>query len=93
MTTELRVRPPAQPRVRKFVLTAHVVSSLGWLGAIVVFIALSALGLTSQDERLVRGVYLVMEPMAWTVLLPLASAALLTGIVQALITPWGLFRH
>jgi hypothetical protein len=34
-----------------------------------------------------------MEPAAWLVLVPLAFASLLTGIVQALGTTWGLFRH
>jgi hypothetical protein len=34
-----------------------------------------------------------MEPAAWFVLVPLALASLLTGIVQALGTKWGLFRH
>jgi hypothetical protein len=81
------------PRVRKFLLTAHVTSTVGWLGAVVVFLALSIVGLTSRDAQTVRGAYLVMEPAAWFVLVPLAFASLLTGIVQALGTPWGLFRH
>ncbi|MGI9077434.1 MAG: DUF2269 domain-containing protein [Gemmatimonadaceae bacterium] len=81
------------PRVRKFALTAHVTSSVGWLGAVVVFLALAVVGLTSQDAQTVRGAYLVMEPAAWFVLVPLAFASLLTGIVQALGTTWGLFRH
>jgi hypothetical protein len=34
-----------------------------------------------------------MEPAAWFVLVPLAFASLLTGIVQSLGTPWGLLRH
>ena len=34
-----------------------------------------------------------MEPAAWLVLVPLASASLLTGIVQSLGTGWGLFQH
>jgi hypothetical protein len=34
-----------------------------------------------------------MEPAAWLVLVPLAFASLLTGLVQALGTTWGLFRH
>jgi uncharacterized membrane protein len=49
--------------------------------------------LTSQDARLVRGAYLVMEPAAWFALVPLATASLVTGIIQSLGTPWGLFRH
>src|SRR5687767_11522612 len=81
------------PRLRKFALTAHVTSSVGWLGAVVVFLALAVVGLTSQDAETVRGAYLVMEPAAWFVLVPLAFASLLTGLVQALGTTWGLFRH
>jgi hypothetical protein len=82
-----------RPGLRKFALTAHVTSSVGWLGAVVVFLALAIVGLTSQDAERVRGAYLVMEPAAWFVLVPLAFASLLTGLVQALGTTWGLFRY
>ncbi|HEY3054352.1 MAG TPA: DUF2269 domain-containing protein [Thermoanaerobaculia bacterium] len=81
------------PRLRKFVLTAHVTITVGWLGAVVAFLALAVVGLTSHDAQTVRGAYLVMEPAAWLVLVPLAFASLLTGIVQSLGTTWGLFRH
>ena len=79
--------------VRKFALTAHVVSSVGWLGAAAAFLYLSILAMTSEDEATVRGVYLVMERAAWYILLPFAFTSLLTGIVQSLGTTWGLFRH
>jgi hypothetical protein len=81
------------PGLRKFALTAHITSAVGWLGAVVAFLALGVVGLTSEDARTVRGVYLAMEPTAWFVLVPLALASLLTGLVQALGTAWGLFRH
>ena len=58
-----------------------------------VFLALAAIGLTSQDERTVRGAYLVMAPAAWFVLVPLAHASLVSGIALSLGTPWGLIRH
>lgn len=81
------------PQLRKLVLTAHITVSVGWLGAVVAFLALAVVGLTDQDAATVRGVYLVMEPTAWLVLLPLAVASLLTGIVQSVGSPWGLVRH
>jgi hypothetical protein len=81
------------PRLRKFVFTAHVLTTVGWLGAVVVFLALAVIGSTSQDAQTVRGAYLVMKPAASFVLIPLALASLLTGIVQSLGTEWGLFRH
>lgn len=80
-------------RLRKLVLTAHIIASVGWFGAVVVFLALAVVGLTDQNAATVRGVYLLMEPTAWLVLLPLAVASLLTGIIQSLGSPWGLFRH
>jgi hypothetical protein len=81
------------PRLRRFALTAHVTSTVGWLGAVIVFLALAILGLAGQDAQTVRGAYLVMEPTAWSVLVPLAVASLVTGVVQSLGTPWGLFSH
>ena len=81
------------PGVRKLVLTAHVASSVGWLGAVAGFLAIAIVGFTGQDARVVRGAYLVMEPVAWLVLVPLAVASLLTGLALSLGTRWGLFRH
>ena len=81
------------PRLRKLALTAHVTSSVGWVGAVVGFLALAVAALTSQDAQLVRAAYLAMELTGWFVLLPLAVASLLTGLIQSLGTKWGLFRH
>ena len=79
--------------LRKVWLTAHVVVSVGCLGAAASFLAIALVGATSDDEPLVRGVFRAMEPMTNFVIVPLAIASLLTGVVQALATPWGLFRH
>ena len=81
------------PGLRKFALTAHVTSSVGWLGAVVAYLALDVAAVTSEDVRTVRGAYLAMELTVRYVIVPLALASLLTGIVQALGSPWGLFRH
>lgn len=79
--------------LRKLMLTAHVTSTLGWLGAIVGFLALAIAALTSQDIQLVRGAYLAMELTGWYALVPLCVASLATGLIISLGTPWGLFRH
>src|SRR5919106_3850446 len=81
------------PRLRKLALTTHVTASVGWLGAVIAFLALSVTGLTSQDPQTVRGAYLVMEPTGWAVLVPLSLASLLTGLISSLGSTWGLFRH
>lgn len=81
------------PRLRKLALTAHVTASVGWLGAVACFIALSVIGLVSQDVQVVRAVYLAMEAAGWYVIVPLSIGSLATGLLQSLGTPWGLFRH
>jgi hypothetical protein len=82
-----------RPGVRTFALTVHVVTTVGWLGAVLVFLALGIIGLVSSFELTVRGVYTVMEPTAWAVLVPLAFASLATGLAMSWGTRWGVFRH
>ncbi|MBF6424036.1 DUF2269 domain-containing protein [Nocardia cyriacigeorgica] len=81
------------PRGRKLALTVHVSSSVGWLGAVLTFLTLAIVGITSSDVQVVRAIDLVVRPLAWWVLVPLSVGSLLTGIVQSLGTPWGLVRH
>ena len=81
------------PGFRRFALTAHVASSVGWLGAVLPFLALAIAGLASSDVQVVRATYLAMKLIAWFVILPLCLASLLTGLVSSLGTPWGLVRQ
>jgi uncharacterized membrane protein len=81
------------PPWRKLVLTTHVVASVGWLGAVLVFLALGITAIVSDDTDTVRAVYVVMEPAGWAALVPLAMASLTTGLIHSLGTAWGLFRH
>ena len=81
------------PGLRRLALTAHVVSSVGWLGAVAGFLGLAVVGVRSRDVETVRAAYVAMDATGWFVLVPFALASLLTGIVQALGTKWGLFRH
>ena len=81
------------PNLRKLLLTAHITFSVGWIGAVAAFLALAIAGLTSQDAHMVRAAYLAMELAARFVIVPLAFASLLSGVIQSLGTPWGLFRN
>ena len=81
------------PAVRKFTITAHVTFSVGWLGAVAAFLVLSIAGLTSHDAEVVRGAYLSMDLISRFIIIPMCFAALATGLLQALGTPWGLFRY
>jgi hypothetical protein len=81
------------PSLRKFALTAHIISSVGWLGAVAAYIALDVAVVTSQHAQTLRAAYIAMELITWRALVPLALTSLLTGLVMSLGTPWGLFRH
>ena len=81
------------PSLRKLALTAHITVSVGWIGAVAAFLALAIAGLTSRDAAMVRTAYSAMELTARWVIVPLAFASLLTGLVESLATPWGLFRQ
>ena len=81
------------PGLRKFALTVHLTFSVGWIGAVVAYLALGVSAVTSQDAQTVRAAWIAMELIGWYVIVPLALASLLTGLVMSLGTPWGLFRH
>lgn len=82
-----------KPRVSKLMLTSHITFSVGWLGAVVVFLVLAITGLNSQDIQLARACSLAMKSSAWLVIVPFCIISLFTGIAQALFTKWGLFKH
>ena len=83
-----------RPGLRKFVRTAHITFTVGWLGAVAGFLALAIAGLTSRDKQLMSAAYLGMDLITRFVIVPLSVVPLLlTGPILSLGTPWGLFRH
>jgi hypothetical protein len=81
------------PGVRKFALTVHLTCSVGWIGAVAAYLALGLAAVTSSDAPTVRAAWIAMDLTGWWAIVPLAIAALLTGLVMSLGTHWGLFRH
>lgn len=82
-----------RPGTRKLALTGHVITSVGWFGAVGVFLCLAVVGMISQDPQMVRADYLVMESISWFVIVPLCLASVVTGLLSSLGTSLGLFRH
>jgi uncharacterized membrane protein len=81
------------PGLRKAVLTTHVASSVGWLGAVLAYIALDVTAVISDDRQLVRAAYAAMEVTATYAIVPLAVASVVIGTLNALGTSWGLLQH
>lgn len=67
--------------------------SVGWIGAVLAYLALGVAATSSQDDLTVRGAWIAMELTGWYVIVPLALGSVLTGVVMALGTKWGLFRY
>ena len=81
------------PSVRKLLLATHLSVSVGWLGAALAYLAIGVAAGSSDSPDTVRGAWVAMELIGWFVIVPLAAAALLSGVVMAAGTRWGLFRH
>ena len=79
--------------LRKLTLTAHIVLSVGWLGAVVAYLTLAIVGLTSDDLELARAAYLSMHVLGRDVIVPFSLATVAAGLVESLGTGWGLFRY
>ncbi|MCG8925497.1 DUF2269 domain-containing protein [Lentzea sp. CC55] len=82
-----------RPQLRKLALTAHIASSVGWFGAVLTFLAVAIVGVTAQDDQVLRAANLIAQPVVRYVVLPFAVASLLTGLLSSLGSTWGLFRH
>lgn len=81
------------PCLRKGMIAAHLTCSVGWLGAVLAYLVLDLVVTTSVDARAVRAAWIAMGQVTSLVIVPLALAALITGVVMSLGTRWGLVRH
>ncbi|MGZ3715788.1 MAG: hypothetical protein ACXVA4_10240 [Ktedonobacterales bacterium] len=90
--TRSRPQPRWQlpPLCRKLLLSAHIIVSVGLLGSDAAVLVLCIAGARGSDPRTV---YPAAHLIATTLLVPLALLALATGLLQGLLTPWGIVRY
>lgn len=81
------------PTPRRTLLTAHIVVSVGWLGAVASFLAMNIAALTTSRAELARSMYVAMDVTGLYVIVPASVLTVLTGIVQGMSTQWGVWRH
>jgi hypothetical protein len=74
-------------------LAAHIICSVGWLGAAAAYLAFGVAAEVSMQPQVIRAAWIGMEISGWFVIVPLACLAFLTGLVLSMGTPWGLFKH
>lgn len=72
----------------------HAASSLIWIGAVAGFAAVAAAGASLPlASPGIAGIYLSLEILTWALIVPSAVASFISGVLHAIATPWGLFRH
>jgi hypothetical protein len=93
ITVSIFAIPRLPRRARAALLTVHVAVSVGWLGLDGALVALEVTSLTSGDPAVQGGIAAAMGALASWVLIPVVFISLVSGLVLALSTPWGLVRH
>jgi uncharacterized membrane protein len=90
------VSPSAQqewrlsPARRKLLLVTHLVGAIGFFGSSLAVLVLTAAGANGADAKTV---YPAAQMLTVWLILPLAIVALVTGVTQATLSPWGLTRY
>jgi len=79
-------------RTHKAVLTAHVLSSVGWFGIATMVAFAAAVGAVTDDESLAQALHRTIE-LAPTLSVPVGAVSVVTGGLLGLGTRWGLVRH
>ena len=80
-------------RRRKLVLTLHVATSVGWLGAAIAMTVLLVAGLVTSNPALRHSAFTFMHVYDLAIMIPLGYLALITGVLLSVGTNWGLLKH
>jgi uncharacterized membrane protein SirB2 len=82
----------SQP-LRRTVLTAHIVVSVGLLGDSAGFLAVAIQAATTSDPAVAEGSRQTLEMFSVVFGIPLSALSILTGVTLGLGTKWGVFRY
>ncbi len=87
----LRARLPRN--LHKVIFLVHIAAAVGWLGVTSTFLVLTVSLLGRRDAATLRTGYAIHELIVTWLARPAALVTLGTGLVLALGTGWGRFRH
>jgi hypothetical protein len=79
--------------LRRAALALHLITSVGWIGAVGAYLVLGVAARASDQAPTVRASWIAMELIGWLAIVPLGCLAFLTGLAMSLGTRWGLIRH
>ena len=81
------------PRLRRAVLTAHIIASVGLLGDVAAVLAVNVRAATTTDPGFASASYELLEMFSLVFGIPLSFAALISGLILGLGSKWGVLRH
>jgi hypothetical protein len=84
---------PLKRPARRALLIVHVIVSVGWLGLSLGMLALGITGATAGSAEGAAAAYRSMNVLGDWLLIPISLLSLVSGVVLALRTPWGLARY
>lgn len=80
-------------RTRQLLVFLHVAVSVGWMGAGAANVVLAVTAASTGSGEVSRVCYFMIDRIDVFLVIPLAFAALGSGVVLSLVTPWGLTRY
>jgi hypothetical protein len=80
-------------RARNSIVVVHVVVSVSWLALMLCLLILATTALVTNDADTLRTAYRAMGMLGDALITPLSLLTLVSGVLLALGTPWGLLRH
>jgi len=87
-----RAQRALAPRVRRAVLTVHIVASVGLLGDVAAVLAINVRAAATSDPAVASSYYELLEMFSMLFGIPLSFVALLSGLTLGLGTKWGVLR-
>lgn len=85
-----RSKSKLSPRWRKLLMVVHLIVAVGLLGSDLAVLVLVTSGWRGAEPVTV---YPAAHLISVVVLVPFALLAVATGLLQGLLTPWGLLKH
>ena len=81
------------PRMRRTVLTVHIVASVGLLGDVAAVLAVNLRAASTSDPAFAATSYELLSMFSLVFGIPLSFIALISGIVLGLGSKWGVLRY
>jgi hypothetical protein len=91
--TGRRLVPLMPRRAYRVMLITHIALAVGWFGIDLALLTLGLTAATTGDPETLKASYLAMKVLGTAAVIPISLLAILTGLLLALGSRYGLFKH